>query len=272
MKKYGFIVLLLLGLSWAAVRAQQAPAVPSPPVRIGPLRLEKISFSKASGHCDDGSCVTARINSLKVVSAENAQAGAKITAAIAGWVLPIDGVEGLARNPQEVLLQFVDSYWKWRQKEQETYPTYFFPWKLVRTVKVEYQSAQVLSLSFVASNYTGGVHPQTGLTYANFRPATGERIFLTDIFNEGFAAPLNALGEIRFRKLKGLSPVMSVEAAGFWFPHEQFELNKNFSIGDDGLTFYFNDYEIASYTDGPTRLLLPYADIQTLLRPDAGIP
>jgi len=91
MKKYGFIVLLLWGLPWAGARAQQSPKASSPPFRIGPLHLEKVSFSKTKGDCNYGPCVTASIDYLKVVSAENPQAAAKLTAAIADWVLRLDG-------------------------------------------------------------------------------------------------------------------------------------------------------------------------------------
>ncbi len=271
MKKYGFI-LLLLGLSWVAARAQQLPKVPTQPLRIAPLRLEEISFSKAAGHCKDGPCATARLDYLKVVSAPNAQAAAKISAAIAAWVLPWGGDQKLAKNSQETLQQFVDSYWEMHKEESKTDPTYSIPWNLTRTVKIEFQSARVLSLSFVESSYLGGVHSQTERTYANFHPATGEHIFLTDIFKEGFAAPLNAAGERRFRELKGLSPQDNLKEANFRFPKDQFQLNENFSIGADGLTFYFNNYEIASYADGRTELLIPYADFREVLRPDADIP
>ena len=48
MKKYAFIVLLLLGQTWAASLAQLTPRVPSPSYRSAPLRLEKARLSKAS--------------------------------------------------------------------------------------------------------------------------------------------------------------------------------------------------------------------------------
>jgi hypothetical protein len=89
---------------------------------------------------------------------------------------------------------------------------------------------------------------------------------------EGFAAPLNAIGECRFRAFEGLSPQESLKEAHFHFPNDQFQLDQNFAIGAEGLTFYFDADEIAWHAAGPINLLLPYADIQTLLRPDADIP
>lgn len=272
MKKYRFIALLLLGLPWPAARAQQATEVPPPPVLIGPLRLEKISFSRVGGQCKDGPCVAVRINSLKVVSAENVQAAAKISAAIADWALRLNGASRFAKSPQEVLQQFVDSYWEMHRYGSRADPTYSIPYYLTRTVEITYQSARVLSLSFLEESYWGGAHPNGTLTYANFRPATGERMRLTDIFEQGYAASLNAVAERRFRELKGLSPEASLKEAYFRFPNDQFRLNENFSICADGLTFFYNSYEITAWAFGPTELLLPYADIRNLLRPDAVIP
>lgn len=259
-------MLLLLGLPWAAARAQQAP---SPPFRIGPLRLEEISFSKAAGQCQNGPCMTASINYLKVVSAENAQAAAKLTAALADWVLRMDHGK-VAKTPQEMLEWWVNREWKIRQEVSE--PADSPPWYDTSTLKIEYQSARVLSLSCLGVGYYGGAHGHEGIAYANFRPATGKPIRLTDIFKEGYAAPLNAIGERRFRELEGLSPQESLKEANFHFPNDQFQMNENFSIGADGLTFYFDADEIAWHAAGPINLFLPYADIQKLLRPDAGIP
>jgi hypothetical protein len=126
-------------------------------------------------------------------------------------------------------------------------------------------------------SYGGGAHPNRTLTYANFRPATAERIRLTGILKEGFAGPLNNVGERRFRELKGIGLDGDLKEANFRFPNDHFQLNDNFSIDADGLTFYgltfyFNNYEIASYADGPTKLFLPYTDLQVLLRANADIP
>ena len=211
----------------------------------------------------------ARIDYLRVVSAENSRAAGKLNAALADWALQMDNGK-VAKDAQERLDWWVDRELKIRQEVSE--PEDSLPWSDTTTLKVEYQSAQVVSFSLSNSGYYGGAHGNESLTYANFRPTTGERILLTDIFKPGFAAPLNVVGERRFRKLKGLSSEASLKEANFWFADDHFQLNQNFSIGADGLVFHFNDYEIAPHSFGPTDLLLPYADIRELLRPGACIP
>jgi hypothetical protein len=258
---------LVVGLpAWA----QQTPDTPMPPPRIGPLRLESENFSKVAGHCQNGPCMTSSIDYLRVVTAENGQAAARLTEVLTGWALRMDQGK-VAKNPQEKLEWWVEREWKIRQEISE--PEDSPPWHDTTTLKVEYQSAHVVSLSFSKSGYYGGAHGHDSLAYANFRPASGERIFLIDIFKQGFAVPLNVLAERRFRELEGLSPQASLKESGFNFPNNRFQLNGNFAIGGDGLTFYYNAGEIGSnHGAGPTILRVHYADIQNLLRPDAGIP
>jgi hypothetical protein len=269
MHKYGFIMLLLFGMPCAAASAQQRPQTPSPAFRVGPLRLEELSFTKSAGNCQQGPCMTASIDYLRVISAENAQAVARLTAGIADWALRMDKGKA-AKNPEEWLQWWVDREWKIRQEGGE--PADSPPWEDRSTLKVEYQSARVLSLSQLSYGYYGGAHGHQGLSYANFRPATGQPIRLTDIFKEGYAAPLNAIGERRFRELEGLSPRESFKEANFRFPNDRFQLDQNFAVGAKGLTFYFDADEIAWHAAGPIKLYLPYTDVQNLLRPGAGIP
>ena len=219
--------------------------------------------------------MTAQISALKIVSAENAQAAAKLSAAIGQLVLVWWDGEVPPSDPQDALDQFVDHYWDLASRINLPDS---HPWHQSLQVEIAYESTRVLCLALLNSTYAGGAQGTESLTYANFRPGTGEAIhltdiFLADIFKAGYAKPLNALGERHFRELKGLSPQASLKAAGFNFPGDHFRLNENFAIGADGLTFYFNTQEIASTrAAGPTKLFLLYTDIHDLLRPDANIP
>jgi Protein of unknown function (DUF3298) len=54
--------------------------------------------------------------------------------------------------------------------------------------------------------------------------------------------------------------------AGFWFKDNIFTLNNNFAITDQGILFYYNNYEIASYVYGPTKIFIPYDSIENLVK------
>ena len=274
MNRYALVVLLLLRAPWAAALAQQVPHASPPSVRIGPLRLEAVSLSKVvNGDCPGRPCLEVHIDTLKVVSAESAQAAGRISAEITDWELrTVDGVQASPKSPQEVLQQFVDLYGKAHQGNPEDSHDFNFPWWLGRAVKIEFQSARVLCLTFEEDYSEGGAtfHGFEELNYVNFRPSTGERILLSDLFKDGFEAPLNAVAERRIRESKGLGPRDSLRDIGFL--EDRFALNDKFSIGNQGLTFHFEPGETTDYASGGAEILLPYADIKDLLRPDADVP
>ena len=137
---------------------------------------------------------------------------------------------------------------------------------------MQYESVHVLRLRGEEGEYTGGAHPNDGVSYANFRPSTGEGIRLQDILKPGFENPLNSLAELRFRAVENLDATASLKEAGYVFPQNQFKLNDNFFIDPKGLTFVYDPGEVGCVACGSPRIFLPYADLRNLLRPDARIP
>jgi hypothetical protein len=223
--------------------------------------MEPLSFSKACGDCNGEPCVTADIESLRVVFAKNPHAADRINAAIANWALQLDNGK-VAKTMREAVEQFVNRLCQPLEADAKKYPESFGPpWNETRTLSIEHVSARVLCLSLLEVEYTGGAHPGESLRYQNFRVATGRRIKLSDIFKPGFEKSLNAIAE---RDLPA-------DPSFYTFQEGHFKLNNNFCIGANGLTFHFQSHEITS-TNGGDTLLLPYSDLKDLLRPDADIP
>ena len=96
--------------------------------------------------------------------------------------------------------------------------------------------------------------------------STGEEIRLSDILIHGYGADLNRIAEQEFRKVREMKPEQSLEDAGFWFENNKFSLNDNFALTEEGLTFYFNSYEVAPYVMGPTEIVLNYEDFKHLIK------
>ena len=140
-----------------------------------------------------------------------------------------------------------------------------------RDVSVVYQANGIFSLDFDLAWFFGTAHPDYARTFANFDVRTGGQIKLADVLVAAYQPRLTQIAETQFRKDKGLNPTDSLKEAGYEFPNDTFALNDNFSIGARGITFFYNTYEIASYTDGPTELLLTYREIKDLLKPDGPL-
>ncbi|HKY62130.1 MAG TPA: RsiV family protein, partial [bacterium] len=100
----------------------------------------------------------------------------------------------------------------------------------------------------------------------SYNPKDGRPYGLGDWLKPGYEEPIQALGEKAFRRARDLPAETDLNDAGFTFENG-FRLNENFAAGPEGLIFYFNPYEVASYADGPTELLIPYSELKSWLLP-----
>ena len=72
------------------------------------------------------------------------------------------------------------------------------------------------------------------------------------------------------RLIISTSETSPMENIGFFSVEEIFP-NGNFLVDGDGITYTFNEYEIAAYVVRETNVFLPYAEIQYLLKKESPI-
>ena len=102
------------------------------------------------------------------------------------------------------------------------------------------------------------------IIHHNIDLKTAKQIALSDIFIEGYEKKLNEIAEKIFRQLYEVPRRQNLESAGYWFENNRFRLNENFSLGRTGITFQFNQYEIAPYAAGAPELFIPWVKIMDL--------
>ena len=110
----------------------------------------------------------------------------------------------------------------------------------------------------------GGAHPGSGIYLRNFIPSTGDSLGLGMVFGDEAIKELTEIGEMEFNKKYPLAEGESYDQAGYWFKDDVFLLTPNFAFTSEGLWFYYNEYEIASYATGPQEILIPYEKIKHL--------
>lgn len=137
-----------------------------------------------------------------------------------------------------------------------------------RIVIIVYQSPAFVSLRFAWASYRGGEHANSAVLFTSFNAKTGTAITLTDVLVPGYRSRLTRIAEQEFRALKGIAPGTPLRDAGYTFKNDTFALNDNFWLGAKGVTFFYNDYEIAPYGKGATEVFVPYAEIRGLIKPD----
>lgn len=138
-------------------------------------------------------------------------------------------------------------------------------WEDRRMVEVVYNRHYIFSISCNFYSFTGGAHPNGWTDYYNFNIQTGKIIELEDLFSYRELKKLQSIGENLFREMYGLNQEDKFSDYDFWFPDDKFYLAANFFIDNQGLTFYYNSYEIAPYAHGPTTLHIPYELIDDLI-------
>ncbi len=89
---------------------------------------------------------------------------------------------------------------------------------------------------------------------------------MDNLLKADYQEKLAGLGNKIFRQTRQVPDTASLSDHYFEFPEDKFELNKNYGFKKEGIVFYYNNYEIAPYAAGPTEIVIPYNEIQELIK------
>jgi len=136
-------------------------------------------------------------------------------------------------------------------------------WKLAISSEVLHQAPALVSLKMQAVGYSGGAHGYDVTTLQSF-DSTGHALRLTEMVTD--TVQLRKVVEQEFRKVRELG-TETFEQQGFYTQNGNLPFPQNAVLTQQGLLLYYNAYEVNAYAFGPTQLLLPYAQIEQLLKP-----
>jgi hypothetical protein len=229
-------------------------------------RYEMKAFERSTGDCEDPyrDCASVRLRYPEITETPYVDAQGGLNAFILQALLVPRSEEDHPEDVEDLAEGFFSEY----RKIKQDMPDYSTGWSLERNITVVYNAPQILSLEMSEVTFTGGAHPNSTTNYVSLDVSTGMMLALSDIIMDDHMKALNEIAEGEFRRIKEIPAGQGLDQAGFWFEDGKFDLNDNFAITDEGLVFYFNNYEIASYADGPTRLLIPYEELKPLIRKD----
>ena len=123
-----------------------------------------------------------------------------------------------------------------------------------------YTDENILSYTATRYTYSGGAHGMTAETAYNFDRNTGNAVTEENFFNEGYVGKLTELLTAH------LPEALESPADTSMLFLKTIEPNGNFSIGNDGVTYIYNQYEIAPYSMGIIRISVPWEELDGLLR------
>lgn len=126
---------------------------------------------------------------------------------------------------------------------------------------------KIVTITFLESQYSAGAaHPYSYYTTMNFDLTTGGLITLDDLFMDDYIQQISDLS-IQYLSASVEYPDESWIEGGAGPDLKNFQA---FVLVENGLTLYFNPYQVASYAEGPQVITIPYKDLEEVI--DASGP
>lgn len=150
-----------------------------------------------------------------------------------------------------------------RDEEEATLSAWYSYYKMIRS-SIYRCSENILTYANRYEEYTGGAHGMYMTTYLNLDLRTLTPIRLDDLFCDDYT---EALTELLWKQLmadKGVSNREELYDLGYVSTGE-LTPTENFRLEEDGITFYYNVYDIAPYAMGPVSITLPMDEVQHLM-------
>ncbi len=136
--------------------------------------------------------------------------------------------------------------------------------------EIDYNKADILSYSINFESYTGGAHGAHSEMNHVINLKTGKLMTEEDIFIEDYQDSLAQLLVDKIAENNDVQNPKELETIGF-FSIDEIYPNGNFKVDDTGITYYFNEYEIAAYVVGIVNVPLTYDELRHILKENSPI-
>ncbi len=162
-------------------------------------------------------------------------------------------------NVDKAIASFSNSYKELKSK---------FPdevgWEAEINGEVVYEDANIVTVMVNSYSFTGGAHGYASTSFLNFDKRRGAELENRELFDdmEGF----ETFAEAKFRIQEEIPEGENINATGFMFEGDTFHLSQNIGYTKEGIQLIYNQYEVASYADGPIVLTLPYEEVNVYLK------
>lgn len=115
------------------------------------------------------------------------------------------------------------------------------------------------------TDMTGAAHPYHCTTYLNFDEKTGNAVELGDIFLE---SKMTQLSDILLDKLMekcGVQTLQQLNDAGY-LTQTDMTPSRLFLLEKDSVSFFYNEYDIAPYSTGPTEIKVSCEELKGVMK------
>ncbi|MBT8184757.1 MAG: DUF3298 and DUF4163 domain-containing protein [Eudoraea sp.] len=167
--------------------------------------------------------------------------------------------EDVVENIEDAITSFTTGY----KEIQLKHPEEVTPWEAKINAEVSYEDRQMITIKLDTYLFTGGAHGYGATRFLNFNKSKGSEIADWELFDnkEDFAR----FAENKFRKQEKIPQGKSINSTGYMFESDAFYLPENIGFTQEGIKLLYNQYEVASFADGPIELVLPYKEVNKYL-------
>jgi hypothetical protein len=186
------------------------------------------------------------------------------------------GDTGQALTPADAAVRYIEDYINEFKEEEKEYQAKieehdmhsdktWFTYEMFRSNEIIYNQDDLLSYAVRVSYYTGGAHGAYNVYNYVLDIKTGQYVLENEIFKDKYKEELSHILVDEIVRMNEVKDAQELETIGF-FDVNEIAPNRNFYIDETGITYTFNEYEIAAYAVGSVSVQLPYDKIRHLLR------
>jgi hypothetical protein len=164
----------------------------------------------------------------------------------------------IAQNPHDAIQFFIKDYWR----DTSEFPD-INEYEAEVLVVENFRSENLISISMSQYSYIGGAHGYSNISYKNVAVKTGEVLTNNDLIKD--TKGLSELAEKKLREKYNLPELDGLNTTIFWFENDEFYLSNAIGLENGNLVIHYNQYEIASYVDGPINIEIPFTEVASFL-------
>ncbi len=137
------------------------------------------------------------------------------------------------------------------------------PWEATIIGTVSYEDKEIITIKLVSYLFTGGAHGYNTTHFLNFDKRKAIELDTEDLFKN--QVNFEEFAESKFRIQENIPKHEDINSTGFMFETGTFYLPQNIGYTQEGILLFYEQYEIASYADGPIVVTIPYIELQKYL-------
>lgn len=141
----------------------------------------------------------------------------------------------------------------------------FFVEEMFKSDSLTYNQSDLVSVKIRQYDFSGGANGTTSIRSANYDLKHNTPVTVHQLFADGSEDKIDELLLAALMKSFGVDSPDALADKGVYF-YEEAKMGEYFYLTSEGVTFYFNPYDIAAHFVGPIELTLPYADIAGCLK------